>query len=117
MSSSIQGCVKSYVSTVAIAAYVLVKKSGDNVVVLDTPATDVAIGVTLANGAAGDRVPVRLLNAGGTVLIKAGVAIAQNASVYTAATGVIGTTNTNALVGYAEQAAAVGDIIEVLTAL
>ena len=117
MSSSIQTNVKSYLSTAAIAAYVLVKKSGSNVVALDTEATDVAIGVTLENAAAGRPVAVRLLNGGGTALVKAAGAIAQNAAVRQLNTGLIDDTGTTPIVGYAEEAAtAAGDIIEVLLA-
>jgi predicted RecA/RadA family phage recombinase len=115
MSSFIDNSVKSYTSTADIAAYVLVKKSGSNVVVLDTQASDVAIGVTLAPAKAGAQVPVRLLNAGGTVLIKAANAIAQNAAVRQLNTGTVDDTGTTQIIGYAEEAAtASGDIIEVL---
>ena len=114
MSSFIEGNVKAYTAIAAVTPYVLVKKSGSGVVVLDTEATDVAIGVTLANAAAGGQVPVRLLNAGGTTLIRAGATIVQNAPVRQLNTGVIDDAGTNPVVGYAEEAAtAVGDIIEV----
>lgn len=115
MASNFEGTVKSYISTAAIVPYVLVKKSGNNVVVLDTPATDVAIGVTANAAAAGYPVAVRLLNGGGTVFLKAGGAIAQNAAVRQLATGTVDDTGTTQIIGYAEEAAtAPGDIIEVL---
>lgn len=113
MSAALEFHIKSYVSTAAIAAYVLVKKSGDEVVVAG--AGDAAIGVTMSNGAAGDLVPVRLLNGYGTALIKTGAAVVKNANVRGIAAGVIDDASTGCLIGTAEDTAtALGDVIEVL---
>lgn len=117
MASSNEFHIKSYVATDAIAAYVLVKKDGvtDNVVVAG--AGDAAIGVTMANAAAGTVVPVRLLNGFGTALVKAGAAVAKNAIVRGIASGKIDDAANGCVIGIADEAAtADGDIIEVLLA-
>ena len=114
MASSINGSVKSYTAGANLDAYVLVKKSGSGVVAVDTPATDVPVGITVNMALSGQPVAVRLLNAGGTALLKVGAAIAVNAAVYADAAGVGGITSTNVLLGYAEEAStASGDVIEV----
>lgn len=115
MASYIDGSVKSYTSVAAVAAYVLVKKNGANgVEVLTDAANDVAIGVTIAPAAAGAQVPVRLLNSGGTVFLKAGAAIAVNAAVRQLVGGTVDDTGATPIIGYAEEAAtAANDIIEV----
>lgn len=115
MASSINGSVKSYTAGANLDAYVLVKKSGSGVVVVDTPATDVPVGITVNMALSGQPVAVRLLNAGGTALLKVGAAIAVNAAVYADAAGVGGASDKNVLLGYAEEAStASGDVIEVL---
>lgn len=112
MATALEFHIKSYVSTAAIGAYELVKKSGDEVVVAG--AGDAPIGVTMANAAAGTVVPVRLLNGYGTAFMKAGAAITQNAAVRGIAGGKVDDSATGVVVGTAEEAAtADGDIIEV----
>lgn len=114
MASSINGNVKSYAAGADLGAYILVKKSGSTVVAVDTPATDIPVGITLNTALSGQQIAVRLLNGGGTALLKMGAAVAVNGAVYADA-GVGGTTNTNVLLGYADEAAtASGDVIEVL---
>lgn len=71
------------------------------------------VGVSQEATASGALIPTRLMTAG-TLKIAASGAIAKNAPVYKAANGQIGTTNTNAQVGIAlEAATAANDIIEV----
>lgn len=112
------GPYKSYIATEDLPAYVLVKKTNaTDVELIDTEATDVAVGVTVAPALAGQAVTVRLLNAGGTVLIKANAAIAAGAAVRQLNTGVVDDSGTTPITGYAENAAtAAGDVIEVLLA-
>jgi hypothetical protein len=75
---------------------------------------DIGIAETAA-AAAGELVTVRLATQSGTCMAIASGVIAAGAKVYGAATGQIGTTNTNARVGIAlEAAGAAGDLIEVL---
>ncbi len=113
MASQVEFQIKSYISTAAIGAYELVKKSGTEVVVAGVG--DQAIGVTMANAAAGTTVPVRLFNGYGTAFMKAGAAITAGAKVRGIASGKIDDTATGPIVGFAEEAAtADGDVIEVL---
>lgn len=115
MASSINGNVKSYAAGADLGAYILVKKSGSTVVAVDTPATDIPVGITLNTALSGQQIAVRLLNGGGTALLKMGATVAVNGAVYADAAGVGGTTSTNVLLGYADEAAtASGDVIEVL---
>jgi hypothetical protein len=112
MSAVIEFHIKSYVSTAAIGAYVLVKKDGDNVVAAG--AGEAPIGVTMTNAAAGTHVPVRLLNGYGTAFMKAGAPISKNAAVRGIAGGQVDDSTNGVVVGFAEEAAtATGDIIEV----
>lgn len=114
MSSNFEGTIKSYISTADIAAYVLVKKSGSNVVVLDSPATDLAIGITTNMAKAGYPVTVRSLTGGGTAFIKVDGPVAQNAAVRQLAGGVVDDTGSTPIIGYAEEAAtAQNDVIEI----
>lgn len=77
--------------------------------------TDKAEAVAEHDATADKLLSARLLNCGGTVKMKAGVAITLGALVYSAASGKIGVTGTNRLEGKAlEAATADGDIIEVL---
>lgn len=78
-------------------------------------ATDKAEAVAEHDVTVGVQLSARLLNCGGTVKMKAGVAITLGALVYSAASGKIGVTGTNRLEGKAfEAATADGDIIEVM---
>ncbi len=113
MSASIEYHIKSYVATAALEPYVLVKKSGDEVVVAG--AGDTAIGITMARVAAGGSVPVRLLNGYGTALITVGAAVTKNAAVRGIASGKGDDASTGVLIGTAEDTAtADGDVIEIL---
>jgi hypothetical protein len=113
MASVIEHSVKTYTATAALDAYVRVKLSSGEVVVAGL--NEVAIGVTLANVAAGGLVPVRLLNSQGTAFMTAAAAITSGAAVRGAASGKIDDTGVGPVIGYAEEAAtAAGDVIEVL---
>lgn len=112
MSLAVEFHIKSYVATAAVAAYVLVKKSGDEVVVAG--AGEAPIGITMANAAAGETVPVRLLNGYGTALLKVGAAVTKNATIRGIADGEGDDATTGCVIGTAEDTAtADGDIIEV----
>ncbi len=113
MSSFVEHQVKTYTATAALAAYIRVKLVSGEVVVAGL--NEVAIGVTLANVAAGGLVPVRLFNSFGTAFMTAGAAITRGAAVFGAASGKIDDTGVGPAIGYAEEAAtADGDVIEVL---
>lgn len=76
---------------------------------------DKAEAVAEADATVGVMLPARLLNCGGSVKIKMGVAVAVAGLIYSAASGKGGVTNTNRLEGKAlEAATADGDIIEML---
>ena len=114
MSSFTTESTKSYKAAADIAAYVLVKRTAAKTVgVVTAGDTDVIIGVTEANAKAGEQVPVRLRNSPGTVLVKAGAAIADGAAVRPLNDGTVDDSGSNPIFGYAEEAAAAGDIIEV----
>jgi hypothetical protein len=73
-----------------------------------------AIGIALESVTVGKPLTAYLLNRGGTVKMKAAVAIAKGALVYGGAAGKINVTNTNCLEGMAVEAStADGDIIEI----
>jgi hypothetical protein len=72
------------------------------------------IGIALDNVTVGQFLSAYLLNRGGTVKMKAAVAIAKGALVYGGAAGKVNVTNTNCLEGMAVEAStADNDIIEV----
>lgn len=74
-----------------------------------------AAGIALQSVTIGQPLTAVLLNRGGTVKMKAGVAISDAVKVYAAASGKIGVAGTSCLEGTSLQAAtADGDIIEVL---
>jgi hypothetical protein len=98
-------------ASAALPAHRLVTAAG---ALCAADATKDFVGITqeaIANGAYG---PVRFTSAG-TAKMTASAAISAGAVVYKAASGKIGTTNTNARVGIAlEAATGDGSIIEVL---
>jgi len=105
---------KSYKAAADIAAYVLVKRTAAKTVgVVTAGETDVIIGITEASAKAGEQVPVRLLSSTGSALIKTGGAIADGAAVKALDDGTVDDTGDGKLIGYAEEAGASGDIIEV----
>lgn len=106
--------VRTFTTGEAIAAYLLVKLSGDFTVSLAGIA-DSAIGVSREAVASGGELGVQLLNKKGTVKLTASGAITQNAAVYPASSGKISSTIAGRKIGYAlEAATADGDIIEVV---
>jgi hypothetical protein len=77
--------------------------------------TTKADAIALKSVTVGQMLPAQLLNAAGTVKMKAAVAITAGAKVYGGASGKINVTSTNCLEGKAVTAAtADGDIIEVI---
>lgn len=73
-----------------------------------------AIGIALQDVTIGQQLPAFLVNRGGTVKMKAAVAIAKGALVYGGAAGKVNVTNTNCLEGMAVEASTADlDIIEV----
>jgi len=120
MATYIEGRTATFAAAAALGANVLVKFSAANTVAL-CGATESPIGVTRnAVFTAGDLVGVDLLNAEGTIKMKAGGAITAGAKVYAIANGKIDDTDPGSCikVGVALQAAtADNDIIEVLPSL
>ncbi|HEX5498753.1 MAG TPA: capsid cement protein [Thermomicrobiales bacterium] len=114
MSQFCNGNTKSFVAGGAISQYARVKLSSGKLALAG--AADVEIGVVeTAAFADGDLAPVRLRTAAGTFKMIAGAAIAAGAEVYAAASGEVGTTNTNPAIGHALDAASgANSIIEVL---
>lgn len=116
MSYAIENHIKSYIAHVAIAAYVVVKKhSTAGEVVVASAGDSGLIGITMANAAADTVVPVRLLNGMGTALVLCGDTVDLNAAV--SVMGSAGAVDDDAggpIIGYAEEAGVVGDIIEVV---
>lgn len=107
---------KGFLATAALGEGILVKLSGNEVVVA-TAATDKIIGVTSNSCEAGEVVDVRLLSAQGSSKFKAGAAVAVGDLLTTDADGeVIATTTAgNRVVGQALEAGVDNDLIEALT--
>jgi hypothetical protein len=102
---------KTILASATLPAYRLITAAG---ALCGADATADIVGVTQAPAVSGNYVETRFLSAGSCKLTASG-AISANALVYKAASGKIGTTNTNRLVGIAlEAATADGDIIEVM---
>lgn len=121
MSSIIEANVKSYVAAEAIGAYLRVKKSGSKVAIAGLGADDRTLGYTFNNISAAEvafdqAITVRLQKSCGSVFATASGAIAQNAAVYGAAGGKVSTTESGPILGYAEEAAADGDVFELMLA-
>lgn len=115
MSQWNEGASKGYVATSALADGVAVKLSSGNVVVA-TAGTDLTIGVTVGATAAGGTANVRLRSAQGTIRVQAGGTVAVGDAVTATAAGKALTTTTagNQILGYALEAGASGDFIEIL---
>jgi hypothetical protein len=97
-------------ATATIGQYTLVKVDGTNCA---ADSTNDIVGVAMEPRTAGQLIPVRFLSAGSIICV-ASEAIAAGATVYKAANGKVGETNTNARVGIAlEASAADGDHIAV----
>lgn len=103
-----------------LAGHVLVKMHTDQTAIVNTAtATDLVLGVTKANAKIGEPVPIKPLNAEGTVEIMAGGVIGAGAEVYAGADGKVTALPVGAAdyrkIGIAMQAASGdGSIIEVL---
>lgn len=117
---------KGYITTAAIARGLAVKLSTATVggqtvpvVVPAAAATDAIIGFTNEAASAGAVVDIRLRNASGTSVVKAGATIAVGAKLTSTASGTMITTSTagNEIVGIALEAGVTGDFIEVMNAL
>ena len=123
MATLVDGNVRTFKSVTDLSAgqYKCVKLSAENTVILSSAATDAILGVidgipavgTLAHPA---NVPVRLRSAAGTIKVMAGGVIAAGNPVTPDSTGkVIATTTAgNQIVGYALEAGADTQIIEVM---
>lgn len=117
MSQEVDGNVKSFAASAAIAKHARVKVGNDGRIATAGLA-EKDIGTALAPAlAANDRVPVKLRTAAGTHKMIADEALAAGAALYTAASGKVQDTAeaTSFQVGTAlEAATADGDIIEVV---
>jgi len=107
---------KAYVATSAIAGEGYIVKLSSGEVVVATAATDKFIGVTTNKAAAGEQTDIRLRNAQGTAKVKAGgtIAVGDYVTATTAGKAVATTTSGNLILGMALEAAADGDLFEVL---
>jgi hypothetical protein len=116
VASETQNMFKTFIAYEALAAHRVVKlhSTAGNVLYADNDDTD-QIGVTTRSAAAGEKVTVRLLNAGGTVKIEASAAaLAVNAVVYPKNDGKCDDATGGTALGRTLQAGAAGDIVEVL---
>lgn len=112
MSRQIEGAFASFVAAGALAAFTRVKLTTGGKIT-NAGSEEDSIGVTQNSAAAdGDMVSVKLINAGGTFMVKAADAITQSAAVYASASGKVDNAGTK-VTGYAlEASTADGDIIE-----
>lgn len=79
---------KTFIADVAVARHLIVKlKSGTGDTVEVTGSDEGGIGITQKDVDAGERVAVRLFNAGGTFKVVASEAIAEGAALFSAADG------------------------------
>lgn len=120
MAQEVQGKIRTFLASAALAEHRLVKMNSTTQDSIAYPAAtegNLVIGATTERPiASGERGPIRMLNAGGTVRLTAGAAIACNAVVY--CVGVVGKIDdavSGAPIGIALKAAtADNDIIEVM---
>lgn len=115
MSQYVDGGSKGFVATAALGEGIIVKLASGEVVA-GAAGTDDIIGVTMNSCEAGEQVSVRLRSAAGTLKVKAGGAVAVGDSVTSDASGeaVATTTAGDTVLGTALEAAADGDLFEVL---
>lgn len=100
----------------SVAKYTLVKLSAAGTV-QNTGAGEDPIGVAQRAASAGEQVPVKLWNAGGTFLVTAAGAVTAAAAVYAAASGKVDDTVSGNVIGKANEAAtAANDLIEIIAA-
>lgn len=120
MAQEVQGKIRTFLASAALAEHRLVKMNSTTQDSIAYPAAtegNLVIGATCERPIANaERGPIRMFNAGGTVRLTAGAAIACNAVVY--CVGVVGKIDdavSGAPIGIALKAAtADGDIIEVM---
>ena len=120
MAQEVQGKIRTFLASAALAEHRLVKMNSTTQDSIAYPAAtegNLVIGATCERPIANaERGPVRMFNAGGTVRLTAGAAIACNAVVY--CVGIVGKIDdavSGAPIGIALKAAtADGDIIEVM---
>ena len=120
MAQEVQGKIRTFLASAALAAHRLVKMNSTTQDSIAYPAAtegNLVIGaLTEVHASSGDRVAVRMFNAGGTVRLQAAAAIACNAVVY--CVGIIGKIDdavSGAPIGIALKAATADlDIIEVM---
>lgn len=89
---------------------VTIDSAGDAAIAADTVR---GIGTTLAAGATGDRVAIRLFTAPGTHCMKAAAAIVRGAPVFAAANGMVDDTGTVPMGESFNTAAALNDLVEI----
>lgn len=118
MSQQNEGNAKGYVSTGAIGEGIAVKIAAGQVVPA-TAATDKVIGFTQHKAAAGETVSVKLRSGAGTVKVKAGGTVAVGDRLTSDATGrsITTTTAANEVIGFALEAGAINDFIEVMPSI
>lgn len=106
---------RGYVANIATANGVIVKLSSGKVVIA-TAGTDKSIGVTENSAAAGETASIRLRSAQGTIKVVAGgtIAVGDAVTATTAGKALVTTTAGDQILGYALEAGASGDFVEVM---
>lgn len=112
MSRQIEGCFASFAAAGALDAFTRVKLTTGGKIT-NAGSEERSIGITQhAATAADEMVSVKLINAGGTFMVKAAGAISQSAAVYASASGKVDNAGTLVMGWAMEEATADGDIIE-----
>jgi hypothetical protein len=120
MAQEVQGKIRSFSAGAALLEHRLVRMDGSTAETVNYPAAtagNFVVGATCERPiASGEKGPIRMFNAGGTVRLTAAGAITANAVVYVSgAAGKIDDTANGAAIGIALKAAtADGDVIEVM---
>jgi hypothetical protein len=114
----IENCKKTFIATDAVGAYLLTKldASGNVVVATGTSAGEVRVGFTDRAAGAGEATGIVLLNGGGTVYATPNETVAIGDALYGDASGKVSTTADGSIIGYALNAGAADDVIEMILA-
>ncbi len=100
------------------AAYKIVKQQSDRTVILATAGTDMSLGVVELGAASGGEVSVMARNASGTfkVLLGGTVAVGDALTATTGGVAITTTTPNDEVIGYAQEAGVITQVIEYLPA-
>jgi len=114
----IENSKKTFIATDAVGAYLLTKldASGNVVVATGTSAGEARIGFTDRAVGAGEATGIVLINGGGSAYATPNETIAIGDALYGDASGKVSTTADGAIIGYALNAGAADDVIELILA-